>query len=122
MYLDLQGHHKLSAVGQDNRASTFNDLDLQLIEWKGSGNDDPYSWNCTYKIMTFYLSDSNKRQNMFSHTILKKNIPQKHRNAVSTKTMSTNKVFYNDEFNKAWRTSKLLCDISTNVPVVDHIT
>ena len=38
------------------------------------------------------------------------------------KTTSTNKVFYNNKFNKAWRTSKLLCDISTNVPVVDPIT
>lgn len=121
VYSDLHSHHKLLAVGQDNRASTFNDLELQLIEKKDNGDDDPYSWNCTYKIVTFY-SDSNKRHNMFSHIILKKNIPQKLRKAVSTKTTSTNKVFYNNKFGKAWRTSKLLCDSSTNVPVVDPIT
>ena len=112
VYSDLQSHYKLSVVGQATRASTLNALDLQLVDWKGNDGDDPYSWNCTYKRVKFYLSDSNKKQNMSFHTALKKNITPKLRKVFSTKATSTNKVVYNVN-SEAWRNSKLLCNSGT---------
>ena len=36
VYYDLRSYYKFSVVGQATRASTLNDLDLQLIDWRGS--------------------------------------------------------------------------------------
>lgn len=49
VYQDLRTYYKFSIVGQATRASTLNDLNLQIIDWRGTHLKFFNQWNDLWK-------------------------------------------------------------------------